>query len=229
MATLENRAAVFRSRLLALRVLYAIVGGGLVFAVLSFFGLGRWLVVEDPLVKARAIVVLSGAMPLRAVEAAKLYRAGYAPEIWLTHPAEPAETLRGMGIPFSGEDYYSKLVLIQEGVPPEAIHVLQPPIVNTVDEIRAAADALVPGKNGSVIIVTTKAHTRRVRLLWRRLAPPPEPSHCARRRKRSFRSPALVAHHQRCSRCGTRSPGAAERLGRPASASRALKPVFSSA
>jgi uncharacterized SAM-binding protein YcdF (DUF218 family) len=172
MATLENRAAVFRSRLLALRVLYAIVGGGLVFAVLSFFGLGRWLVVEDPLVKARAIVVLSGAMPLRAVEAAKLYRAGYAPEIWLTHPAEPAETLRGMGIPFSGEDYYSKLVLIQEGVPPEAIHVLQPPIVNTVDEIRAAADALVPGKNGSVIIVTTKAHTRRVRLLWRRLAPP---------------------------------------------------------
>jgi len=65
---------------------------------------GRWLVVEDPLVKARAIVVLSGAMPLRAIEAGKLYREGYAPEIWLTHSTEPGETLEEMGIPFAGED-----------------------------------------------------------------------------------------------------------------------------
>ncbi len=41
----------------------------------------------------------------------------------------------------------------------------------TVDEIKAVAAALTPGKDGAVIIVTTKAHTRRVRLLWRRLAP----------------------------------------------------------
>jgi uncharacterized SAM-binding protein YcdF (DUF218 family) len=136
-----------------------------------FFGVGRWLVVEDPLVKSRAIVVLSGAMPLRAMEAAKLYQAGYAPEIWLTRSAEPGETLKDMGIPFAGEDYYNKLVLIHEGVPPEAIHVLEPPVVNTVDEITAVAAVLTRGKDGPVIIVTTKAHTRRVRLLWRRLTP----------------------------------------------------------
>ncbi len=170
MATPVNPAGVSRPRLRAWRVLSAIVGG-LIIAIVIFFGLGRWLVVEDPLVKSRAIIVLSGAIPLRAVEAAKLYRAGYAPEIWLTHPAEPGETLKSMGIPFAGEDYYNKLVLIQEGVPPEAIHVLEPPVVNTVDEIRAIAAALTRGKDGAVIIVTTKAHTRRVRLLWRRLAP----------------------------------------------------------
>ncbi len=153
------------------RVLPAIVGGGLVLALVIFFGVGRWLVVEDPLVEARAIVVLSGAMPLRAIEAAKLYREGYAPEIWLTHSTEPGETLEEMGILFSGEDYYNARVLIHEGVPPEAIHVLEPPVVNTADEIKVIAPALARGKDGAVILVTSRAHTRRVRLLWRRLAP----------------------------------------------------------
>jgi uncharacterized SAM-binding protein YcdF (DUF218 family) len=171
MATPDNPAAVSRPRSRALRVLSVVGGGGLILAVVIFFSVGRWLVVEDPLVKARAIVVLSGAMPLRAIEAAKLYRQGYAPEIWLTHSSEPGETLEEMGIPFSGEDYYNTLVLVHEGVPPEAIHVLEPPIVNTADEIKVAAAALAHGKGEAVIIVTTKAHTRRVRLLWRRLAP----------------------------------------------------------
>ena len=162
---------VSRSRSRVLRWLFVSGCIGLVLAAVIFFGLGRWLLVEDPLAKTRAIVVLSGAMPLRAVEAAKLYREGYAPEIWLTHSTEPGETLEKMDIPFFGEDHYNKLVLIHEGVPAEAIHVLDPPIVNTADEITAAAAALKPGNNATVILVTTKAHTRRVRLLWQKLAP----------------------------------------------------------
>ncbi len=166
----DNHAAVSRPHSRTRYVLLAIVGTGLVFATVIFLGIGRWLVVEDPLGKAQAIVLLSGAMPVRAVEAAKLYRDGYAPEIWLTHSAEPAETLGEMGIPFAGEDYYNKLVLIHEGVPAVAIHVLDPPIVNTADEIKVAAAALAREKGEAVILVTTKAHTRRTRLLWRRLA-----------------------------------------------------------
>jgi len=162
---------VSRSRSRVLLLLFVSGCIGLLLAAVIFFGLGRWLLVEDPLAKTRAIVVLSGAMPLRAVEAAKLYREGYAPEIWLTHSTEPGETLEKMGIPFFGEDHYNKLVLIHEGVPAEAIHVLDPPIVNTADEITAAAAALKPGNNANVILVTTKAHTRRVRLLWQKLAP----------------------------------------------------------
>jgi uncharacterized SAM-binding protein YcdF (DUF218 family) len=170
MATPDHPAVVSRSRSRALRFLFTGGAVGLVLGAVIFFGVGRWLVVEDPLVKARAIVVLSGAMPLRAIEAAKLYREGYAPEIWLTHSAEPGETLEEMGIPFAGEDFYNKLVLIHEGVPTEAIHILDPPIVNTADEIKVAAASLARGKGVAVILVTTKAHTRRVRLLWRRLA-----------------------------------------------------------
>jgi uncharacterized SAM-binding protein YcdF (DUF218 family) len=166
----DNPALVSRPRSRALRVLFASAGAGLVLALVIFFGVGRWLVVEDPLAKARAIVVLSGAMPMRAIEAAKLYCEGYAPEVWLTHSTEPAETLEHMGIPFAGEDHYDTLVLLHEGVPAAAIRVLEPPIVNTADEIRVAASALGLAKGDTVIFVTTKAHTRRVRLLWRRLA-----------------------------------------------------------
>lgn len=167
----DNRLLVSRLRSRGLRIIFVSVGAGLILALVIFFGVGRWLVVEDPLTKARAIVVLSGAMPVRAIEAAKLYRQGYAPEVWLTHSTEPAETLEGMGIAFAGEDHYDTLVLIHEGVPAEAIHVLERPIVNTADEIKVAASALARAKGEAVIFVTTKAHTRRVRLLWRRLAP----------------------------------------------------------
>jgi uncharacterized SAM-binding protein YcdF (DUF218 family) len=151
-----------------MRLLLAAVLTSLLLAIVCFFGVGRWLVVEDPLAKAQAIAVLSGSMPLRAMEAARLYRRGYAPEVWLTHSAEPGETLSAMGIPFAGEDYYNARVLIQEGVPPGAIRILDPPIVNTTDEMNVIAAALARENAGTVIIVTTKTHTRRVRLLWRR-------------------------------------------------------------
>ena len=167
----NNHAALSRSSSRTRSILFAVTGGSLVLATVVFFGIGRWLVTEDPLVKAKAIVVLSGEMPLRAIEAARLYGDGYAPEIWLTHSTEPGETLGEMGISFAGEDFYDKLILIHEGVPPEAIRILDPPIVNTADEIKVVADALARGKGEAVIMVTTKAHTRRVRLLWRRLAP----------------------------------------------------------
>ena len=171
MATSDKSAAVSGQRSRALRVLSAVTPASLILAAVVFFGVGRWLVVEDPLMKARAILVLSGAMPLRAIEAAKLYREGYAPEIWLTRSTEPAATLKEMGISFSGEDTYNKLVLIHEGVPSEAIRVIEPTIVNTADEIKTAADSLARENGSVIIIVTTKAHTRRVRLLWGRLVP----------------------------------------------------------
>jgi uncharacterized SAM-binding protein YcdF (DUF218 family) len=170
MATSSNTSVVaLRSRRSV--VLVAIACAFLALMLLAFFGVGRWLVVEDPLGKARAIAVLSGRMPLRALEAAKLYRQGYASEVWLTRTSEPGESLKTMGISFEGEEVYSTRVLIHEGVPANAIHVLEPPIVNTADEVRVISKALEREKDGSVVLVTTKPHTRRVRLLWRKLAP----------------------------------------------------------
>jgi uncharacterized SAM-binding protein YcdF (DUF218 family) len=139
-------------------------------AIIAFLGVGCWLVAEDPLAKAQAIAVLSGRMPMRALEAAKLYREGYAPEVWLTHSSQPGETLKALGIPFVGEETYNAHVLIHEGVPLEAIRILEPPIVNTADEMNAIAARVAEEKGRTVIIVTSKAHTRRTRVLWRKLS-----------------------------------------------------------
>jgi len=135
--------------------------------IFCFFYLGRWLVVEDPLDHAQAIATLSGRMPLRALEAAKIYRAGYAPEVWLTHSTEPGKSLQQMGLKYLGEEDYDREILIHEGVPAAAIHVLEPPILNTADEIVAIKFALNAAPLRTVIIVTSKPHTRRVHTLWR--------------------------------------------------------------
>lgn len=159
-----------RTRPRARRVFFFIACACVAIGLIVFWGVGRWLLVEDPLEKAQAIVVLSGALPLRAIEAAKLFREGYAPEVWLTYSAEPGETLRAMDIPFVGEDFYNSRILVHEGVPENAIHVIQRPIENTADEMSVILTALAKAKNQTVIIVTTKAHTRRARLLWRKLS-----------------------------------------------------------
>ena len=140
-----------------------------VIAVL-FLNVGRWLVVEDPLEKANAIAVLSGRMPMRALEAARLYQAGWAQQIWLTHPNEPTASLAALDIDEPGEDALNTRVLQHGGVSPADIHTLAPAIGNTIDEVHAIAAEAEKEKAAVVIIVTTKAHTRRVHALWRKYA-----------------------------------------------------------
>jgi uncharacterized SAM-binding protein YcdF (DUF218 family) len=159
-----------RKRHIATAALLTVVVGLAASAVIIFLGVGRWLIVEDPLDKSHAIVVLSGRMPMRAKEAARLYNAGYAPQVWLTRAVEPTASLQEMHIAYLGEDFFNSQVLMHEGVPSNAIHVLEQPINNTADEIAVIAAQLERDRNGSVIIVTTKAHTRRVRALWRALS-----------------------------------------------------------
>ncbi|MGC1485296.1 MAG: YdcF family protein [Candidatus Acidiferrum sp.] len=170
MPTQNNSEIVVSRKQPTGRILLGLVAVALLCAVVFLLCVGRWLVVEDPLEKTQAIVVLSGRLPVRAMEAAKLYREGYAPKVWLTHSTEPGATLESMGILYAGEDYYNLRVLIHEGVPADAIRVLQPPIVNTADEISAISAEMAEGRDGAVIIVTSKVHTRRVRILWHRLA-----------------------------------------------------------
>jgi uncharacterized SAM-binding protein YcdF (DUF218 family) len=151
-------------------IVFGLLGIVLLSALVFLLGIGRWLVAEDQVEKAQAIVVLSGHMPMRAMEAAKLYREGFAPKVWLTHSTEPGASLKAMGVSYFGEDVYNVQVLTHEGVPADAIRLLEPPIINTADELSAVSGALEAGKGTNVIIVTSKVHTRRVRILWNRLA-----------------------------------------------------------
>jgi uncharacterized SAM-binding protein YcdF (DUF218 family) len=134
-------------------------------------GVARWLVVADPLVKARAIVVLSGHFPWRAMEAAFLYRDGWAPEVWLTRPRRPSEdaALARLGLALIGEETYSIEVMKKLGVPAAAVRVLSPGAQNTAQEVELVAGELRATGGARVILVTSKPHSRRVRATWRAL------------------------------------------------------------
>jgi uncharacterized SAM-binding protein YcdF (DUF218 family) len=134
-------------------------------------GVGHWLVREDALQKANAIAVLSGGFPGRVLEAADLYRQGYAKEIWLTNPGCDSPELKNMGIHFPGEADFNFQVLRRQGVPAKAIRVLDGPVVNTADELGVISGALQKQKQAAVIVVTDKPHTRRVRTLWNHFDP----------------------------------------------------------
>lgn len=135
--------------------------------VLGFRGAGRWLVRQDALAPADVIFVLSGGLPHRAEEAAKIFRAGYAKEIWLSRPYAPVEELTRLGVSFTGEEEYSREVLIREGVPDSAIRILPDTVVDTEQEIEEASREMRRDGKSQVIIVTSPQHTRRVRALWR--------------------------------------------------------------
>jgi uncharacterized SAM-binding protein YcdF (DUF218 family) len=151
------------------RTIFIVVLLLLCLAAILFLRVGLWLVREDAPVKCSAIVVLSGEMPGRALQAAKIYKQGYAPEVWLTQPIEPRRIMAALGVPFDGEEENSRRVLLHEGVPEKAIRVLSPGIINTADEMEVIANSMKIAKSAAVIVVTSKAHTRRVRVLWNRL------------------------------------------------------------
>jgi len=152
--------------------IFAVLGALALVALSAGFalllGVGHWLVKEDSLQKANAIAVLSGNFPARALEAASLYRNGLADEIWLTHPGPQSATLTQMGIHYPGEADFNCQVLRRQGVPAKAIRVLDAPIINTADELDVISSTLQQKSDGSVIVVTNKAHTRRVHELWNR-------------------------------------------------------------
>ncbi len=150
------------------RLAYAVLALFIAAAALGVWRVGRWLIVEDELELAPVIVVLSGRMPDRAREAAALYRQGYASQVWISKPAGPGRELEQMGIPHIGEEFYNARVLMRLGVPPGAIRVLEKPIQNTADEVDEIAAELRRDGMRTTILVTTKAHTRRVRLIWRK-------------------------------------------------------------
>jgi uncharacterized SAM-binding protein YcdF (DUF218 family) len=149
-------------------VLGALLGAGTVLLWWGASGVGQWLMVEDPLEPATAVVVLSGRVPFRAMEAASIYWQGLAPEVWLTKEVvRPEEQALGrLGVAVVREEAYNREVLERLGVKPEAIRVLAVGVWNTVDEMRLVAAELGRDGGDRVIIVTSKTHSRRVRATW---------------------------------------------------------------
>ena len=144
--------------------------------VIGFFllrGLGSWLVVEDPLDHAEAIVVLGGTMYERQMEAVDLFKEGWAPRIYVLREiadwGEAELIARGIN--------YTRIVDMQVdamhklGVPPDRITILNQ-ANSTAEEAQIVLQLAIDAKLTRVIVVTSKQHTRRARLVMnRRLRP----------------------------------------------------------
>jgi len=125
-------------------------------AVFVLTPIGDWtaglLVDVDPLVKADCIVVLGGNRG-RAVEAARLYREGWAERVIVTSTTDGAGPLAE--------------VAIEYGVPREKV-VIDNKATRTADHPRTVA--ALPGVDKAasrVLIVTSPLHTRRARACFR--------------------------------------------------------------
>jgi uncharacterized SAM-binding protein YcdF (DUF218 family) len=105
------------------------------------------------------------------MEAASIYRQGWAAEVWLTRPPPDAGdiALRQLGIQLLNEAVYNRAVLERLGVPAAAIRVLSRPAQNTAQEVQVIAEEIQRVGAGQVILVTSKPHSRRVRATWRAL------------------------------------------------------------
>jgi uncharacterized SAM-binding protein YcdF (DUF218 family) len=147
---------------------------GLALTVIAVPMAGEWLVIEDALQPSRVVAVFGGGLPFRTMEAAAMYKHGWAREIWITTSAPEYEddALKRLGVDRPPDHTYSIDVAKRLGVPLAAIHLLPEPVANTYQEIRVIAKHMKDTGGGSVILVTSKYHTRRVKILWRAAAAP---------------------------------------------------------
>ncbi|HZP42469.1 MAG TPA: YdcF family protein [Candidatus Binatia bacterium] len=141
----------------------------------AFVFAGRVLVVADPLPpSADAIVILAGSIADRTLEAADLYRAGVAPRVLVTRERLPRgeAALRARGIALPPADRQTIDVLEQLGVPPSAIRLLRRRNTSTESEARTIARDACTHRYRRLVVVTSRPHTRRARLILRRALGP---------------------------------------------------------
>ncbi|HEX8287343.1 MAG TPA: YdcF family protein [Pyrinomonadaceae bacterium] len=127
--------------------------------------LAESLIVEKPLEKADAILVLGGSSVYveRTQKAAEIYKTGVAPVIFLTDDGERTgwSKIEKRNVPYVEMAQRS---LISQGVAPDAIVVLQPQVTGTIYEARVLAQKAKAENLQSVLLVTSAYHTRRT--LW---------------------------------------------------------------
>jgi uncharacterized SAM-binding protein YcdF (DUF218 family) len=102
------------------------------------------------------------------MEAAVTYKQGWTHAVWLTKHAFRNQdlALARSGIVPPTEDTYNQQILERLGVPKDAIRKLNEEVQNTAEEVQAIARELQKTHGKRVILITSKCHTRRVRVTW---------------------------------------------------------------
>lgn len=131
---------------------------------------GNFLVVSDSLDKADVIEVLS-AQTVRYQKAAELFSQGWAPRIVITKGTYPhsVEELKRYGISELESHEKAAAILRFLKIPKCVIEIIDGYNKSTVDEARKLRQYMLDQGLKRLIVVTSNFHTRRSRLLFRRV------------------------------------------------------------
>ena len=128
-------------------------------------GLAKTWVVDEPLEKADAIVILGSRPDLRAIEAARLYHQGLAPKIlYMDVKLSPSSEI---GI-IPSEREQTRRLLLSNNVPESALTAIGNSVSSTYDVSLAVRDWTARTSLHSIIIPTDLSHTRRARWVFRK-------------------------------------------------------------
>ena len=141
----------------------------LVLGIIALRGLGSFLVYEDPLEKADGIMILGGTMYERQLEAVDLYKGGWAPRLYMLREVSDwgEVELMNRGVTYRSVVDVQVDVMEQLGVPRDRITILDR-ANSTAHEAQILRDLAARERFTKVIIVTSKQHTRRARLVINR-------------------------------------------------------------
>jgi uncharacterized SAM-binding protein YcdF (DUF218 family) len=164
-------SSFFPSFLFRSRRSLVLLASAILLAGAAFLSLGRFITRLSPLERADAIYVLGGSRTSRTIEAARLYRDGYAPRVLLSPGGRDLAELelerQGIHVPTDAE--IGRDLLLRLGVPPDAILILPQLVDNTAQEADAIASLAETGHWAALIVITDRSSTRRAGYAFRRV------------------------------------------------------------
>jgi uncharacterized SAM-binding protein YcdF (DUF218 family) len=153
------------------RILVVVVIAMILAGAYATARIGPYLATEDPLVRSDAIFVLAGTRMLRPLEAADLYKEGYAPQLVITRDRDEAnvyDVVARRGHPILRDADRAREVFLAMGIPADAILVPDRAHDSTAAEAMTLRQLALGREWRRVIVVTSKFHLRRAAFAVRR-------------------------------------------------------------
>jgi len=159
----------FRPSIKALIVLVVIVIPLLLVYPYLLKKLGKFLIYEQSPQKADLIVVLNGRDTERSLATADLYNQGYSNLIVMARLAKQPgsdEFWKRVGVNFDGKIFFQKAIEAM-GVPEYAFKFIGNGAASTFDEALATKEFLRQNGHKSILLVTSRWHSKRAYLTFR--------------------------------------------------------------
>ena len=138
---------------------------------------GTWLIRDDGVQPADALLVSIGGGYEGAVEAARLQRTGVAPRLvvtrWADGPDSAAADLQALGVWVPTPPAVVQAIFERSGVPPAAIERIDREVNGTGPDIAALGTYARARGFARVLVLTSRSHSRRVGWLLERALPAP--------------------------------------------------------